>query len=101
MQPVAMPRPGMLPREGEKPALRRNGRRQGIAVSGHKSETLLQRLKFFPGLKAHRFAGRNGNLGASARIAANASLTGTHVEDAEAAKPDTFASGEGRASYFR
>ena len=47
---------------------------------------LLQRLEFLARLKAHRFAGRNGDLRARARIAADARLSGFHGEDAETAK---------------
>ncbi len=53
--------------------------------------TLLQGLQLLAGLKAHRFAGRDGNLGAGARIAADAGLARAHVEDAEAAQLNALA----------
>jgi hypothetical protein len=47
---------------------------------------LLQRLKFLTRLETHGLAGRNGNLRAGARIAANACFSGLDGEDAEPAK---------------
>src|SRR5450432_1502733 len=47
---------------------------------------LLQRLQLLARLEADRLAGRDGNLGAGTRVAADAGLTGLYVEDAEAAQ---------------
>ncbi len=47
-----------------------------------------------PGLKRTALAGRNGNLRAGARVAANAGLAGADAEDAEAAQLDAVACGE-------
>ena len=51
-------------------------------------------MQFFAGLEADGFARRDADLGAGARIAANAGFAGTHVEDAEAAQFDALALGE-------
>src|SRR5262249_39119954 len=48
-------------------------------------------LQLFPRLEAHGFAGRNVDLSAGARIAADAGLARTHIEHAEAAQFDAFA----------
>src|SRR4051794_1059532 len=55
---------------------------------------LVDGLQFFAGLEANGLAGRNADLCAGARVAADAGLARTHVEDAEAAKFDAVALGE-------
>src|SRR5260370_3497230 len=52
--------------------------------------TLLQRLQLLAGLKAYGLAGRNGDLGASAWIAANPGFARPHVENAEASQLDAL-----------
>ena len=47
---------------------------------------LLQRLEFLTWFKAHRFAGRDGNLGAGSRVTANAGFSGLDGEDAKTAQ---------------
>src|SRR5579871_1470795 len=90
MQPVAMPRLGVLPCQGENVSLRRSGRGQGIAVCGHKNETLLQRLKFLAGLEAHCLARRDGDFSSSAGIPADSGLAWTNVEYPESAQLNPF-----------
>lgn len=47
-------------------------------------------LQLFPRLEAHCLAGRNHHLFAGARVPSDAGLSGSHVEDAKAAKLDAF-----------
>src|SRR5712692_6979124 len=56
-----------------------------------KNYTLLQGLQLLARLEANRLARRDSHLGAGARVAANAGLAWTDVEDAEAAQFDTLA----------
>src|ERR1700722_1154564 len=53
-----------------------------------------ERLEFFSRLEAHGFAGWNAYLLSGARVAADAGLARLHVEDAKAAKFDTFSAAE-------
>src|SRR6185369_1604972 len=55
---------------------------------------VIVRLQVFAGLKTDRFAGRNCDLFAGARVTANASLPRLHYEDAESAQLDAFTSGQ-------
>jgi hypothetical protein len=52
-------------------------------------------LKFFAGLEAHGFAGRDVDFFAGTGIAADAGLAGLDAEDAEAAEFDALAAAEG------
>src|SRR5450759_5124869 len=54
-------------------------------------QPLLDRLQFLARFEANRFAGRNVDLSAGARVASNAGLARPHGEDAEAAQLDTIA----------
>ena len=58
------------------------------------SATLLQLLKLFARLETNGFAGRNRHLRAGARIAADARLSRTHVEDPKTAQFDSLALGK-------
>src|SRR6266566_3746487 len=51
-------------------------------------------LQLFAGLKAHCFAGRDGNFGAGAGIASDASFARAHVEHAKAPQFNAIALGE-------
>ena len=46
----------------------------------------MQRLEFLAWFKPYRFAGRDGNLGAGSRVAADAGFSGLDGEDAKTAK---------------
>jgi hypothetical protein len=56
---------------------------------------LIDGLQFLARLEANGLAGRDGNFGASARIAADASFARPNVEDAEAPQLDALAVSEG------
>jgi hypothetical protein len=60
----------------------------------------LERLKIFTRLESNRFAGRNVDFGASARISADARLAGFHVKDPKTAQFDAVALGEGLLHGF-
>src|SRR5580692_7054397 len=49
-----------------------------------------ERLQFLAGLEAHRFAWRDADFLAGARIAADAGLARAHVEHTEPAQLDSF-----------
>ncbi len=51
-------------------------------------------MKFFAGLEAHSFAGRDADFGAGAGIAPNARLPRADIEDAKAAQLDALTLGE-------
>lgn len=55
----------------------------------------VEQVEFFAGFEADCFAGGDGYLGAGARIAADAGLSGADVEDSEAAQLDALSVGEG------
>jgi len=55
---------------------------------------LIEQVKLFARLEANSFAGRDADLGSSARIASDTGLAGTHVEYAEAAEFNAFTAGE-------
>jgi len=57
--------------------------------------TLLQRLQFLAGLEPDCLARRDGDLGAGARVAADAGLARADIEDAEAAQFNALAVGQG------
>jgi hypothetical protein len=61
------------------------------AETGVGEATLLQLLKLFAGLEANRLAWRDRHLRACTRVSSNPGLSGTNVEDAEAAKFYTLA----------
>src|ERR1700722_1067200 len=63
-------------------------------ASNWKLPFLINRLQFFSRLEAHGLARRNRNLGAGARVAADASLAWAHVEHAESAQFNTIAAGQ-------
>src|ERR1017187_5004716 len=52
-------------------------------------------MQFFTGFEAHRFAGGNADLGASAGVAANAGFAGPNAEDAKPAQLDALTGCEG------
>src|SRR5271165_6960750 len=54
----------------------------------------LDALQFLAGLEAHRFAGRDADFFAGARVAADAGLAGLHAEHAEAAELDALAAAQ-------
>jgi hypothetical protein len=56
---------------------------------------LIEDLEVFAGLEADGFARGDGDLGAGARVAADAGLAGLDSEDAEAAELDAVAGSEG------
>lgn len=60
----------------------------------------MQRLQLLAGLETHGFTGRNGNLRAGARIAADAGFAWAYVEDTESAKLDALASAKGALHAF-
>jgi hypothetical protein len=65
-----------------------------IRVFGGKAQqrvASLERLQFLAGLKAHCFSGRDADFLAGARIAADAGLSGAHVEHTEAAQFNSLA----------
>src|SRR5580698_6883604 len=64
-------------------------------IGAPREATLLQRLQLLAGFETHRFAGRNSDLGASARVAADAGFAWTHVEDPEAAQLNALAVRQG------
>src|ERR1700690_2098963 len=51
-------------------------------------------MKLFTRLEANGLAGRDADLGSGARIASDAGLAGTHIEHAESAEFNAFATGE-------
>ena len=57
-----------------------------LLIKTHRGAKSLQGLEFFAGLEADRFAWRDGNLRARARIASNACLSWLYGKDAETAK---------------
>jgi hypothetical protein len=57
-------------------------------------KTLVDEVEIFSGLEANGLSGGDADLGASARIAAHAGLSGFDGEDAEAAQLDTVALGQ-------
>ena len=67
--------------------------RRGPSTTGDRlrGTALLDRLQFLAGLEADGLAGRNVDLGAGARVAANAGLARAHGEDAEAAQLNAIA----------
>jgi len=58
-------------------------------------ELVVEQVQFFSRLETDGFSWRDADLGAGARVAADAGLAGTHVEDAEAAQLDPLALGQG------
>ena len=56
---------------------------------------LAERLEIFPWLEADCLAGRNGDLGAGARIASDSGFPGLDGEDAKAAEFNTVATAQG------
>ena len=56
---------------------------------------VFQSLKFFAGLEANGFSGRDADFFAGAWIAANTGFSGLDAEDAELAKLDTLSAAEG------
>src|SRR5262245_43155955 len=69
--------------------------RKGIRreLTGHQTEPgpSVDGLQFFARLEAHRFSGRNVDLGSGTRIASDAGLARPHVEHAKAAQFDAVA----------
>src|SRR5579871_604504 len=98
MQPVAMPRPRLFAQcfKCVFPELRCGCGRRRISVGRHKllAQRLLQRLQLLARLESNRLPGRNGDFGARARIAPDAGLAWTHVEDSETTKLDALAAAQ-------
>jgi hypothetical protein len=61
---------------------------------------LVEEVELFAGLEAHGLAGSDADFSAGAWIAANAGFPGPDVEDAEAAKLDALAFGQGVLQGF-
>src|ERR1035438_1600651 len=57
-----------------------------------------ERMELLAGLEAHRFAGRDADLGARAGVAANPGFAGAHTENAKPAQLDALT---GRQSFFQ
>jgi hypothetical protein len=55
---------------------------------------VIEQVKLFAGLEAHRFAGRDADFSASAGVAPNAGLARADIKDAESAQFDALAFGE-------
>jgi len=62
---------------------------------------LVENLEVFAWLEADGFAGGDGDLGASARVAADAGFARLYGEDAEAAELDAVAVAEGFLHGFK
>jgi hypothetical protein len=62
---------------------------------------LIEDLEVFAGLEADGFARGDGDLGAGARVAADAGLAGLDSEDAEAAELDAVSFAEGGLHGFK
>src|SRR5207302_7904924 len=56
---------------------------------------LIYGLQLFARFEAHRFAGRDVDFGASARVASNASLTRTNIKDSKSTQLDALAFSQG------
>jgi dCTP deaminase len=67
---------------------------QGFGEKAELGVDCSERLQFLAGLEAHRFAGRDADFLAGARIAADAGLARAHVEYTEAAQLNSLALAE-------
>jgi hypothetical protein len=67
---------------------------QGFGGKSQQGDVDSERLKFLAGLEAHRFAGRDADFLAGARIAADAGFARAHIEHTEAAQLNSLALAE-------
>src|SRR5690242_8687920 len=94
--------------ESEGRAAQPSGRKSRFRRRAHdgagafrRAHPLVDRLQFLAGLEAYRLAGRDGNFGAGARVAADSGLARPDVEHAKAPQLNAITLGQGALHAFK